>query len=137
MRLLSLLGVAAQAEGLRLRRTVGMTARRGAWLAAASLFGVAAIGLAHAAAVIGLAPRVGLAAACGIVAVADLVVAGILALVAQQRRDPVAEEALALRRMMLSAAARSPMREAGALVGSAPVLGAMAGEAIAIWLRRR
>jgi hypothetical protein len=53
MLLLSLLGVAAQAEGLRLRRTAGTTARRGAWLVAAVMFGVAAIGLAHGAAVVG------------------------------------------------------------------------------------
>jgi hypothetical protein len=140
MRLLSLLGLAAQAEGLRLRRTAGTAARRGAWLAAAGLFGVAAIGLVHVAAIAGLAPRLGLALACGIVALADLAMAGILALFGRRRHDPVAEEALALRRMMLSAAARSPMREAAALaVGSAPgpVLGALAGEAIATWLRRR
>ena len=140
MRLLSLLGVAAQAEGLRLRRTAGVTARRAGWLGAAALFGVAAIGLAHVAAVAALTPRLGLAAACGIVALADLAVAGMLALMARPRRDPVADEALALRRVMLSAAARNPMREAAAIaLGSAPapVLGAIAGEAIATWLRRR
>lgn len=140
MRLLRLLGVAAQAESLRLRRSAGSAARRAGWLAGAALFGVAAVGLAHLAAIAWLEPRYGLAAACGIVALADLAVAGILALMARRRHDAVAEEALAVRRMMLAAATRNPMREAAALaLGSAPgpVLGAMAGEAVAAWLRRR
>lgn len=140
MRLLSLLGVAAQAEGLRLRRTAGAAAQRAGWLGAAALFGVAAIGLAHVAAIAALAPRLGLAAACGVVALCDLAVAGLLARMGRPRRDAVAEEALALRRIVLAAAARNPMREAAAIaLGSAPapVLGAIAGEAAATWLRRR
>jgi len=140
VRLLSLLGVAAQAESLRLRRAAAGTARRAGWLAGAALFGAAAVGLAHVAAIAWLEPRYGLAAACGVVALADLALAGILALMGRRRPDAVAEEALAVRRMMLAAAARNPMREAAALaLGSAPapVLGAMAGEAIATWLRRR
>ncbi|BDG74801.1 hypothetical protein [Roseomonas fluvialis] len=141
MRLLGLLGVAAQAEGLRLRRNMGSVTRRAGWMAGAALFGVVGIGFAHVAALAWLEPRYGLAGAAGIVALGDVALAGILALASRRRRDPVAEEALALRRTMLAAAAaRNPMRDAAALaLGSAPapVLGAIAGEAIATWLRRR
>lgn len=139
MRLFRLLGVAAQAEGLRLRRTAEVTAMRAAWLAAAALFGLVAIALAHAAAVAWLAPDYGLAAAFGLVALADLVVAGLLALMSRKRRDPVIEEARMLRQTMLAAASTSPLRSAASLaVGApAPVLGALAGEAVAAWLRRR
>lgn len=140
MRLLSLLGVAAQAEGLRLRRAASGTARRAGWLAGAALFGVAAVGLAHLAAIAWLEPRYGLAAASGIVALADLALAGIFALMGRHRHDAVAEEALAMRRTMVAAAMQNPLKGAAAFaLGSAPgpVLGAMAGEAVAAWLRRR
>ena len=139
MRLLRLPGVAAQAEGLRLRRTAEVTAMRAAWLGAAALFGLVAIGLAHAAAVAWLAPDYGLPAAFGMVALADLVVAGLLALMSRRRRDPVIEEARMLRQTMLAAATASPLRSAASLAVSAPapVLGALAGEAVAAWLRRR
>ena len=140
MRLLGLLGVAAQAEGLRLRRTVRMNMRRGGWLAGAALFAVAAVGLAHVAAIAELAPRLGVAAACAIMALADVALAGILAFIGRSREDAVAQEALALRRASLAAAARRPMRDAAALAFSAapgPALGALAGEAIEMWLRRR
>lgn len=140
MRLFRLLGVAAQAESLRLRRNAGSVARRAGWLAGAALFGVAAVGLAHVAAIAWLEPRHGVAAACGIVALGDLVLAGLLVVLGRTRPDPVAAEALAVRRMMLNAATRNPVRDAAAAaLGSAPapVLGALAGEAIATWLRRR
>jgi hypothetical protein len=110
-------------------------------MAGAALFGVVGIAFAHVAALAWLEPRYGLAAAAGLVALGDAVLAGILALAGRRRRDRVAEEALALRRTMLAAAAaRNPMRDAAALaLGSAPapMIGAIAGEAIATWLRRR
>jgi hypothetical protein len=73
------------------------------------------------------------------VALADLVVAGLLALMSRRRRDPVIEEARMLRQTMLAAATSNPLRNAAALAVSAPapVLGALAGEAVAAWLRRR
>ena len=37
---LSLIGVAAEAEGLRLRRSCGLAARRAGWLGGAAVFGV-------------------------------------------------------------------------------------------------
>jgi hypothetical protein len=140
VRLLSLLSVAAQAEGLRLRRAASGTARRAGWMAGAAFFGIAAVGLAHLAAIAWLEPRYGLAAASGIVALADLALAGILALMGRRRHDAVAEEALRVRRTMVAAAMENPMKGAAAFaMGAAPgpVLGAMAGEAIAAWLRRR
>jgi hypothetical protein len=140
VRLLNLLGVAAQAEGLRLRRAASGTARRAGWLAGAAFFAVAAVGLAHVAALAWLEPRYGLAAACGIVALADLALAGTFAFMGRQRRDAVAEEALRVRRTMVAAAMDNPMKGAAAFaMGAAPgpVLGAMAGEAVAAWLRRR
>ncbi len=141
MRLIQTLGVAAQAESLRLRREVRGTARQAAWIAAASLFGVAAVVTIHLAAIAYLAPQQGLAVAAGIVAVADLVIAGIFLLLARRRVDPVAEEARALRVATLaSLTRRDPLRGVLGMAlrsGSAPVLGAVAAEAISAWLKRR
>jgi len=140
MRLLSFLGVAAQAEGLRLRRNAALSVQRGAWMAGAAMFITAAVALAHVAAIAALEPRFGIAGACGIVALADLVLAGLMALLSRRRHDAVAAEALLLRQTMLLAAARNPVRDATmAFLGNAPgpVLGAIAGEAIALWLRKR
>ena len=105
MRPLRLLGVAAEAEGLRLRRSCGLVARRAGWLGGAAVFAVAALVLVHVAAVTVLMPPLGLAVACGIVALVDLVLACALVIVARHLRDPVAEEALLLRRASLAAAA--------------------------------
>ena len=141
MRLLQMLGVAAQAEGIRLRRELGGTARRAGWMTAAALFGAAAVATAHVAAVAQLAPAYGMPIAAGIVAAIDLAVAGALALMARRRIDPVAEEARMLRETMLTAVAqRNPMQDALGLAlrtGSAPLIGAVTGEAVAAWLRRR
>lgn len=131
-----LLGVAAEAEGLRLRRSLGLTARRAGWVAGAAVFAVAAVALAHVAAVEMLLPGLGLAGACAVVAIADVALAGMLALVARQLRDPVAEEALLLRRASL-AAVRSGRALLPAAADAAPVLGAIAGTALSEWFRRR
>lgn len=136
-----MLGVAAQAEGLRLRREVAGTARQAGWIAAASLFGAAAVATAHVAAVAQLAPGFGIAAAAAIVAAADVTIAAIFVLLARRRRDPVAEEARLLRESMLaSLAQRDTMRDVLSLAlrsGSGPLIGAVTGEAVAAWLRRR
>lgn len=137
MRPLRLLGVAAEAEGLRLRRSCGLVARRAGWLGGAAVFAVAALVLVHVAAVTVLMPPLGLAVACGIVALVDLVLACALVIVARHLRDPVAEEALLLRRASLAAAASdgSGLLTGGAAAG--PVLGAIAGTALSEWIRRR
>ncbi|MBR0673755.1 hypothetical protein [Neoroseomonas soli] len=141
MHTLQLLGVAAEAEGLRLRHEASAVARRAGWVAAATVFGVAALASAHVAAVTALEPRLGLPGAAGVVALADLVMAGVLLLACRRRRDPVVEEARALRRTALAAAAsRSPLQEAAAAMmgsASAPILGAVAGQALASLIERR
>ncbi len=141
MRMLRMLGVAAQAEGIRLRREVTGTARQAGWIAAAAAFGVAAVGMAHIAAIAQLSPGYGMTIAASIVAGGDLVIAGALLLLARRRADPIAEEARLLRETMLSAmVARDPVHDALALAmrgGSAPLLGAVAAEAVAAWLKRR
>lgn len=133
---LRLLGVAAEAEGLRLRRSCGLAARRAAWLGGAAAFGVAALALAHVAAVELMLPHLGLAGACGVIALADLVLAGMLVLVARQLRDPVMDEALLLRRASLAAAASNNALLSGG-ANAVPVLGAIAGTVLAEWMRRR
>ncbi len=139
--MLRMLGVAAQAEGIRLRREFGSTARQAGWIAGAAMFGAAAVATAHVAFVAQLAPSYGLGMAAGIVALGDVAIAGVLALLARRRADPVAEEARILREAMLSAAmTRDPMRDALGLAlgnGSAPLIGAVAAEAFATWLKRR
>lgn len=141
MRLLQMLGVAAQAEGIRLRREVGGTARRAGWMAGAALFGAAAVATAHIAAIAQLTPEHGMPVAAGIVAAVDLAIAGALALMARRRRDPIAEEARMLRETMLTAVTRrNPLQDALGLAvrsGSGPLIGAVTGEAVASWLRRR
>ncbi|MEO3473598.1 hypothetical protein AAFN86_17150 [Roseomonas sp. CAU 1739] len=141
MRVLRMLGVAAQAEGIRLRREVGGTARRAGWIAGAAAFGVAAVATAHIAVIAQLTPQHGIAVAAGIVALGDLAIAGVLALMARRRVDPIAEEARALRETMLAAVTqRDPVRDAVALAlrsGSGPLIGAITGQAVASWIKRQ
>lgn len=141
MRLLQMLSVAAQAEGIVLRREMRGALRRAGWIAAAFLFVAAAVVTAHVAAIAQLAPLYGVAGAAAIVAAADLVIAGLLAVFARRRIDPVAEEARALRETMMSAATRQdPVREILGLAmqqGATPLFGAVAAEVVAAWLRRR
>ncbi len=141
MRVIRMLSVAAQAEGIALRRDVRNTARQAGWVVLAMLFAAAAVVTAHVAVVAQLAPDLGMAAAAGVVAAGDIIIAGVLALLARHRVDPVAEEARALRATMLSAVARpDPVRSALDIVmrdGSAPLIGAVTAEAIAAWLRKR
>lgn len=136
-----LLGVAAEAEGLRLRRTFTLAGRRAGWLAGAAVFGLAGLAFAHVAATLYLAAEHGTPIACAIVAGTDLALALVLAVVGRRLRDPVADEALLLRRTSLAAAAaESPLRQAVRLAGgqgAAPIVGAIAFGAVAEWLRRR
>jgi hypothetical protein len=141
MRALQMLGVAAQAEGLRLRREVAGTARQAGWFAGASLFGAAAVATAHVTAVAYLAPEFGLATAAAMVAGADLLIAGMLVLLGRRRRDPIPEEARRLRESMLaSLTQRDAVQDVLSLAlraGSGPLIGAVTGEAVAAWLKRR
>ena len=141
MRLFQMLSVAAQAEGIVLRREMRGTLRRAGWIAAAFLFVAAAVVTGHVAAIAQLAPLYGVAGAAAMVAAGDLAIAGLLALFARRRIDPVTEEARALRETMMSAVARrDPVRDMLGLAmqqGATPLVGAVAAELIAAWLRRR
>jgi hypothetical protein len=141
MRLLQMLSVAAQAEGIVLRREMRGAVRQAIWVAVAFLFGTAAVVTAHVAAVAQLLPAYGMAAAAAIVAACDVVIAGLLLLLARRRVDPVAEEARVLRETMVSAVMRrDPMRDALGLAmrgGAAPLVGAVVADVFATWLKRR
>lgn len=117
MRSLRLLGVAAEAEALRLKREAGAFARSTILQVAAGLFGLVALGLLHVAAWIWLRESQGALWATLWLALADLVIMGLLLLLARRRYDPVAQEALMLRRQsMAQLRAVSPVDEALSLV---------------------
>lgn len=117
MRSLRLLGVAAEAEALRLKREAGAFARTTLLQVAAGLFGLAGLGLLHAAAWIWMSESQGPLWATLWLALADLVVMGLLLLLSRRRYDPVAHEAELLRRQsMAQLRAISPMEEAMSLV---------------------
>ncbi|WP_291296531.1 hypothetical protein [Elioraea sp.] len=117
---MGLVSLAAEAEAIRLKRAFSIQARAFAWRAGAAGFGVAAIALLHVAAWHALVPSLGLVTAALAIAVADAVVALLLAFIARTRYDPVVEEAAALRRALLRRAirdvARAPLISAGALL---------------------
>lgn len=139
MRLYRLLAVAAQAEGLHLRRRAAALARSFAWIAAAAVFGIAALITAHVALAAWLTEQYGLGAAAGIVAGGDLAVAGAFVLVAR-RRDPIAHEARQLRQKMLTAAGNSiGLRDARVRLfrDTNQVWAAVAGVAARAWSQSR
>jgi len=95
---LRLLEVAAQAELLRLKQEGKRMARMSALVVAAGLFALFALALLHIAALAWLAQHTGPAAAALWVMLADLVVAGVLLVLSRRKPDPVALEALRIRR---------------------------------------
>ena len=106
MRSLHLLGIAAQAEGLRLKRVAGTQVRGLVLMVVAGLFGLVTLGLLHAAGWMWLARSYGgLNATLGL-ALADALIMGVLLLMARERKDPIAEEALLVRRESLAAISR-------------------------------
>ena len=117
MRSLRLLGVAAEAEALRLKREGGALARSAVLMAVAALFGLVALGLLHLAAWIWLEDSQGELWATLWVALADIVLMAVLLLLSRRRYDPVAQEALMLRRQAVAQLrAVSPMSEAMGLL---------------------
>ena len=139
MRALRLLGVAAQAESLRLRREARGLARRIAWQLGAGLFAAAGLIMLHITAWYVVLPYLGPAWTACVIALFDLAVAGLFLLFARPTHDPVAAEALYLRQAMLrSAAASDPLGEAvgAALRTPAAAIGAALAEALAGRLRR-
>jgi hypothetical protein len=98
MRLLNLLRLAWQAEGLHLRRVGRGYAVQAGFAAGAAVFGLLLLLMLHIAAFAALAQGVGPVWAALLVACGDAALAVILALMARSRPyDPVAEEALRVR----------------------------------------
>jgi hypothetical protein len=109
LRALRLLGVAAQAEGLRMRRGAARGIRGAVLTGAAVSFGAAALLLFHVAAWLWLAARWDAVAASLLLGLADAVLAAFLLLLARDRPDPVADAALLIRQESLREAARVPL----------------------------
>ncbi len=119
MRVLDLLGVAAQAEGLRMRQGAAGAARSAVWACVAGFFGLAALGMLHIAAWVALVDRYGVQLAPLGIAAADIVLMALALLLARKRRDAVAEAALQIRQQALMEVRQTtPLRAAGALFGS-------------------
>ena len=109
LRVFRLLGVAAEAEGLRLKRSAQATVRSAVMAVVAGVFGVAALVFLHIAGWMALRDLYGGLYACLGVALADLVLMGVMLLLGRARRDPVAEAALTVRQTSLAEAARAPL----------------------------
>ncbi len=127
MRSLGLLGAAAEAEALRLRREGRALARATAFQAAAALFALAALVLLHLAAWLALAEAQGAVRASLVLALADVAAMGVLLLIGRRRPDPVAEAAAMMRDRSLAEVRRAPV-EAG--------LGALADGLVRMLARR-
>ena len=106
MRSLHLLGIAAQAEGLRLKREVGTQVRGLVLRVVAGLFGLVTLGLLHAAGWMWLEQYYGVLHATLGLALVDALIMGVLLFMARRRRDLIAEEALLVRRESLAAISR-------------------------------
>ena len=96
-----LLEVAAQAELLRLKQEGKRIARNTAMMAAAALFVLFVLAMLHAAAIAWIATHTGVAAAALWVALGDAIIAVILFALSRRKTDPIAMEALRIRRRAL------------------------------------
>ena len=104
MRALSLLGVAARAEGIRLKREAGAKLRQGILLAAAALFALPSLAFAQIAAWIWLERQTNGLQGTLLLAGANLLLMAVLLFVAlRSKSDLVAEQAKALRQQSLAA----------------------------------
>lgn len=141
LRAFRLLGVAAEAEGLRWKRNAQSTVRSAVLSAVAGLFGLAALAFFHMAGWIALRDAYGSIYASGGVAVVDLVLMGIVLFLARSKPDPVAEAALNVRKTSLAEAARVPLLgDVLGLVGMrspASIAGGLVAERIVRALQRR
>jgi hypothetical protein len=136
VRALRLLGVAAQAEGLRIRREAGAGMRGATLKAAAGAFLAAAILLAHVAAWLALTKWFDLIGATLILALADAALAGLLLLLSRKRADPVAEAALLVRQESLREAARVPLLAEAVQLLTGRSMTALAGGVVAEGIAR-
>ena len=118
MRSLRLIGVIAQAEGVRLRAEARAMAQSARVAAAASLFGLIALGLLHAAAWMWLAEDHGPMAATLGLALADAVLMVLILIAFRPRPNRVAQQATELRQQSIAALRSvSPWQEALGLLG--------------------
>jgi len=135
-RSLRLAKVAAQAEGLRLRRLARRTAYRGVYGAIAAVFALALLVLAHVALYMWMTSYVSPLAAVGIVALVDLVLAAIFGILASRSSpDSVELEATRVRdtaraqltdALTLTALVGPAMRMAGGRKLTSAAVGALA-----------
>ena len=102
MRAFRLIAVAAQAEGLLLRRQGALIGRTALLAVIAVVFGLAVILLLHIAGWLWLENREGALAACLWMALIDAAMVALLVYLARPRNDPVADEALTVRKRSLS-----------------------------------
>ncbi len=109
MRSLRLLGAAAEAESLRLRRQAVLAARQGAWYAVAGAFGLAAVAMLHVAGWIALDRAQGPLVASLVLAGVDLVIMVAVLLLAKPKPDPVSQAALLLRERSMAEFHASPL----------------------------
>lgn len=109
MRSLRLLGAAAEAESLRLRRQAVLAARQGVWYAVAGGFGLAAAIMLHVAGWIALDRVQGPLVASLVLAGVDLAVMVALLLLARPKPDPVVQAALLLRERSMAEFHASPL----------------------------
>jgi hypothetical protein len=121
MRALRLLGLAADAEVLRLKREALVLGRCAVRSTLAVVFAIAALVMLHVAAWYALVPELGLAQVALLLAAIDAAAAGVLLWLAQPRRDRVADEAAQLRSQLLRSAGGGTTLDGpvGALVGIA------------------
>lgn len=110
MRALRLIALAAQAEGLLLRRQTATMGRSAVLHFAAAGFGITALVLLHVAGWIWLEANHGKLAAALVLTGADALVTVALLLLARPRPDPVADEALRLRSQSLSMLTAPPQK---------------------------
>lgn len=134
MRSLRLLGAAAEAESLRLRRQATLAARQGAWYAVAGAFGLAAVTMLHVAGWIALDREQGPLVASLVLAGVDLVIMVALLLLARPRPDPVSQAALLLRERSMAEFHASPLLDFGS---PAMTAGVAVAESIARAIFRR
>ena len=126
MRAVELGKVAAAAEALRLRRLAQRQVMRGAYGAGAAVFGIAVFVLLHVIAYDLLTMVLSPVLSCVVLLVFDLVVAGILGMMAMRNTpSQVEQEALEVRRQAIAQMKRSVTAMS------------MAGEVAALVLRRR
>ncbi len=136
LRTFSLVGMAAQAEGRRLKAKANATALRFAFYAAAGVMGLAALVMLHVLLWFIARSYLGPIASAAVVLVIDLVLAGICVMLAARNTSARVEmEAQAVRNVALTGAAQSAV--SGFTTKAAPLM-ALGGIALAaLWPKLR